>query len=298
MKFLPVELMLMALPYALASSGSFNVLQYNVAGLPSLINDNGIVGGKTNAATQIGTKFAQYAFDIIHTQEDFHYHKTLYAADNHPYRTLSSGDIPFGSGLNTLSNFNWLSFRRISWDRCGFNSGDCFTAKGFTYMRMTVAPGVNMDIYNVHADAGDTNGDYSARSDNLHQLADYINDNSADQAVIVFGDLNTLYSRERAAAALQEQTGLVDAWVQIKQGGVIPTDLPECGVPAHALCESLDTVLYKSGAAVRLNATSWDYVTDMFMQDDGNLLSDHNPVLVDFDWSTTSSSSTKEDLRR
>jgi hypothetical protein len=45
--------------------------------------------------------------------KDFNYHATLYANDNHTFRTATSGGVPFGSGLNTLSNFDWLDFTRI-----------------------------------------------------------------------------------------------------------------------------------------------------------------------------------------
>lgn len=41
---------------------------------------------------------------------------------------------------------------------------------------------------------------------------------------------------------------------------------------------------YRSGGSVTLTATSFDYIPEDFLQPDGNVLSDHNPVHVDFDW--------------
>jgi endonuclease/exonuclease/phosphatase (EEP) superfamily protein YafD len=38
---------------------------------------------------------------------------------------------------------------------------------------------------------------------------------------------------------------------------------------------------------VSLQATSFRYPNDIFIQDDGNKLSDHNPVLVEFSWSSS-----------
>jgi hypothetical protein len=34
------------------------------------------------------------------------------------------------------------------------SSADCLTPKGFTFMRLQVAPGFSLDAYNLHADAG------------------------------------------------------------------------------------------------------------------------------------------------
>jgi hypothetical protein len=79
--------------------------------------------------------------------------------------------VPFGSGLNTLSNYNWSEFKRITWDDCSNNSKeDCLTPKGFTFMRWNPAPGLYIDVYNVHADAGTTDGDYKSRASNINQV--------------------------------------------------------------------------------------------------------------------------------
>jgi hypothetical protein len=59
---------------AAATSGDFNVLSFNVAGLPSILNDNSVPGDKATNAGTIGTLFAEYDYDVIHVQEDFAYH--------------------------------------------------------------------------------------------------------------------------------------------------------------------------------------------------------------------------------
>ena len=86
--------------------------------------------------------------------KDFNYHAYIYETDNHPYRTATSGGVPFGSGLNTVANFDWTTFNRIKWDACNLNSGDCLTPKGFSFMRLQLAEGIEVDLYNLHADAG------------------------------------------------------------------------------------------------------------------------------------------------
>lgn len=52
-----------------ATSGEFSVLSMNVAGLPAIFNSNDVPGDKATNAGSIGTKFAEYGYDIIHVQE-------------------------------------------------------------------------------------------------------------------------------------------------------------------------------------------------------------------------------------
>lgn len=100
------------------SSGTFNALTFNVAGLPAILNDNGVPGDKTANTARIGQLFTQYNISLIQVQEDFNYHATLYANDKHPYRTATSGGVPFGSGLNTLSNYEFTGLDRVKWNTC------------------------------------------------------------------------------------------------------------------------------------------------------------------------------------
>lgn len=140
---------------ASASSDDFTILSFNVAGLPQILQSNDVPGDKTTNTATIGQDFAKYNFSVIHVQEDFNYHATLYANDNHPYRTATSGGAGIGSGLNTLSNFDWVDFERVKWDTCSDASeNDCLTPKGFTFMRVRIDEGVYVDFYNLHADAG------------------------------------------------------------------------------------------------------------------------------------------------
>ncbi|KAH7328240.1 Endonuclease/exonuclease/phosphatase [Stachybotrys elegans] len=274
---------------ALAATGEFDVLTMNVAGLPDVLQGNDIPGDKATNSQLIGSKFAQYGYDIIHVQEDFNYHAHIYATDNHPERTPTSGGVPFGSGLNTLSNFPWTAYRRIKWNRCSLIDGaDCLTPKGFTFMRVQIAPDVVVDAYNVHADAGTTNADLEARRANMQQVSDYIRDNSAGNAVLIFGDTNTRYSRTGDNTRIfRSNNGMTDAWVELVRGGVEPTEESLCSNPSTTnWCEIVDKVFYRSGDRVKLQALSFDYESHKFLQPDGNILSDHNPIRVNFRWTT------------
>ncbi len=84
---------------AAAEGGAFSVLTYNVAGLPDLISS----GNPAANTPRIGELVNGY--DIVHVQEDFNYHAALYATDNHQFATSTSGGVPFGSGLNTMSSY-------------------------------------------------------------------------------------------------------------------------------------------------------------------------------------------------
>ncbi|MFJ9899542.1 jacalin-like lectin [Streptomyces sp. NPDC091280] len=279
-----------ATPAAAATSGSFSVLTYNVAGLPSSLSSASTP--RDTSTTAIGTRIAPY--DIVNVQEDFNYHAYLYSTDTHPYRTATSGGAGIGSGLNTVSNYAWDGddFERVHWNSCQIDSGDCLTPKGFTFMRERLSEGVYVDFYNLHTNAGTNDGDEASRADNLSQLTTFISTHSAGNAVVVMGDTNTRYTRSAdTIAEFGAANGLTDAWVQLVRGGVAPakgSDALVCdqsGATVPNTCEVVDKVLYRSSRLVTLNATSYNNEHAKFLTDDGLMLSDHDPITVGFTWS-------------
>ncbi|KAK0120133.1 hypothetical protein ONS95_011541 [Cadophora gregata] len=276
---------------AAATSGDFNVLTMNVAGLPAILNGNDVPGDKTTNSLLIGTLFAKYDYDIIHVQEDFNYHASVYSTDDHPFRTATSGGVPFGSGLNTLSNFDWINFSRKKWNVCSdASSADCLTPKGFTFMRAQISEGVYIDTYNLHADAGTEPGDLTARAANLQEVSDYINVWSVGNAVLVFGDTNSRYTRTADIPnVFAKNNGMTDVFVQLTRGGVIPTVETLCANPSlNNTCETVDKVFYRGSRQLTLQATNFNYESSKFVQADGNVLSDHNPILVNYTWTASS----------
>lgn len=276
-----------------ATTGTFDAMTFNVAGLPAFLNGNDVPGDKTANTARIGQLFAQYDTDIIHVQEDFNYHATLYANDDHPYRTATSGGVPFGDGLNTLSNFDWVDFERTKWATCSDASGsDCLTPKGFTFMRMKVSEGVWVDVYNLHADAGTETADNAARAANLRQVSQQITNNSAGNSVLVFGDTNSRYSRaDDIPRVFSTDNGMTDAWVQLAKGGTAPaagSDALLCDNPsATTSCEIVDKLWYRGSPSLTLTATKFQYAGSQYLQTNGSVLSDHDPVLVDFKWTVS-----------
>jgi hypothetical protein len=158
-------------------------------------------------------------------QEDFNHHAHLYATDNHVYRTPTSGGVPFGRGLNTLSHHSYDGddFERVGWDTSDSGSGNCLTPKGFTFMRVRPAEGVWIDVYNVHTDAGSEPGDLAARAGSLGQLTAFIQTRSAGNAMVVMGDTSTRYTRTGdTIAEVAATNGITDTWVQLVRGGSAP----------------------------------------------------------------------------
>ncbi|KAK7609831.1 endonuclease/Exonuclease/phosphatase [Phyllosticta paracitricarpa] len=295
--FRPSRLALLAVAASVAgvaADGTFNVVSFNVAGLPEILQNNGESGDKTKNTALIGQKFADQGYDLIHVQEDFNYHATLYEYDNHAYRTATSGGAAIGSGLNSLSNYDWRDFTRVKWDECSNASGaDCLTPKGFTYMRWRLAEGVYVDAYNLHADAGTEDADETARNANIAQVSAYIDSTSPDAAVLVFGDTNCRYTRTSDNIDLfSSANNLTDVWVQLELDGVRPTVEDVCANPAQsATCEVVDKIFYRPSPLVLLTPTSFAYMAELFLSDPANsssTLSDHNPLRADFAWAASS----------
>ncbi|WP_128374692.1 jacalin-like lectin [Streptomyces cavernae] len=275
---------------AAADSGTFSVLTYNVAGLPEAISS--APTPRESATPEIGRRIAPY--DIVNVQEDFNYHAYLYSTDTHPYRTATSGGAAIGSGLNTVSDYAWDGddFERVRWKDCQFDSGDCLTPKGFTFMREQLAEGVYVDVYNLHTNAGVSEGDLAARAANLAQLTAFMKTHSAGNAVVVMGDTNTRYTRSGdTIAEFAAANGLTDPWVQLIRGGVAPAKgsatlgCDQSGPTVPNTCEVVDKVLYRGSKLVTLNATSYNNEHSKFLTSDGLMLSDHDPIAVGFNWS-------------
>ncbi|CAZ83479.1 unnamed protein product [Tuber melanosporum] len=297
-----------------ASSGSLRTLLYNVAGLPGTplplspifpssssffrltISELLSSSRPSRNTPYISQRLANY--DLINVQEDFNYHAALYASDAHPHRTPTSGGVPFGDGLNTLSNFPFMDFTRIGWTDCFINSGDCLTPKGFTFMRVQLDPHVWVDVYNLHTDAGSQSEDRKARRENVAQIVKHINTFSAGMPVVIMGDTNMRYTTiSDSARALVSGAAATDAWVQTWKGGVAPAEdgvALSCPFPfpstvtdqaTLSACETVDKILYRSSPVLTLNATGMTNEHRVFVHpttDDP--LSDHYPLSATLEW--------------
>ncbi|GAA4182566.1 endonuclease/exonuclease/phosphatase family protein [Sphingobacterium ginsenosidimutans] len=266
------------------SSGFFSVLTYNVAGLPGFISS--AITGRSRSIAEIGKKINP--FDIVNVQEDFNYNNSLYLGGNqHPYRTKPKGRVPFGDGLNTLSRFPMSDVIRVPWKKR--TGADFLTPKGFTLVKVEIVAGIWLDVYNVHANAQNSRRASSARRDNLNQLRDYIGENSSDNALIVMGDFNAHYSfGDDNLHDFMESTTLVDSWVELQNGGLVP-EAKHAFKPPHMLSignqnESIDKILYRSNGHVNLAARDYNIENNLFTNLRGLPLSDHYALAANFNW--------------
>jgi endonuclease/exonuclease/phosphatase (EEP) superfamily protein YafD len=133
--------------------------------------------------------------------------------------------------------------------------------------RHELAQGVFVDVSDVHLDAGNASGDVRAREAQLVQLSQAIVRHSAQQAVIVAGDTNIHSGRRELLRPFEERTGSSEACESL-----------HCAEPRR-----VDRVFFRGAPKLALDAVSWKTDT-RFVDDDGNALSDHLAVAVEFEW--------------
>jgi endonuclease/exonuclease/phosphatase family metal-dependent hydrolase len=271
-------------------SGELNALSYNVAGLPQ-----GLSGSDPEINTPlIGPLLNGY--DLTLLQETWKtpdpnplaplrvYHEILEAGALHPFRSIAApqplNTNPFrpsailADGLNRFSNFPFGEEIRTPWATCVPSAADCLALKGFTVARTTLAPGVVVDIYDLHMEAGSDPEDDVARDQGITQLVESMNGYSAGMPVIVGGDFNLHTNTEPDGsqyARLLSEAGLTDACAA--------TGCPQPG--------RIDKFAYRSGGAVTLEALSYRFATDVFVRNGNVPLSDHEALNVRFGWTVT-----------
>jgi hypothetical protein len=223
------------------------------------------------------------------------------------FRRAPTGPPLIADGLNRLSDFPFGPIDRQMWEACfgefslaavnaiadatgldavieeaGLSetlddgSADCGAQKGFEFARVTFAKGVEVDVYNLHADAGGDPRDQAARVANFAQLADYIKKTSAGRAVIVGGDTNlhTEVDSEREVdvevwQTFRQATGLVDVCTAL-----------DCGADFGAI----DKFAFRSSKHVKLAPLSAKVDREKFTRADGEPMSDHDPLALRFRW--------------
>ena len=257
----------------LVNSGTFEALTYNVAGLPEGISSS----SPTDFIPQISPLLNPY--DLVLVQEDFVYHRDLSREANHPFQSNPKDPDAklIADGLNRFSNFEFETLERRQWTMCygdmtgGSVTGaaDCMAEKGFSVARTTLAPGIIVDVYNHHAEAGGGEEDAEARAAGYAQLTEFIQTYSAGNAILIGGDTNL----DRFGVwdgpimtAFESDNAITDA-----------CHFLECGT------ESIDRFFFRNSDSVKLTPTSWRFA-DEFITEEGDHLSDHYAVHVGFQW--------------
>ena len=94
------------------------------------------------------------------------------------------------SAINRFSNFPFDEEIRVPWNTCVESAADCLALKGFSVARTTFAPGVIVDVYDLHMEAGGDPADDVARDQGITQLVQSMTTYSAGRPIIVGGDFN------------------------------------------------------------------------------------------------------------
>ncbi len=255
-----------------AQKGFFSLMSYNIAGLPWVVSSSDPVENTPHIGPLLND------FDIVLLQEDFWYHELLLPGIHLPHRTMPQDADPsvfdLHDGLNRFSEFSFEHFSRTMWKECyGYltDSCDCLARKGFTSALMHLDKGVDILVYNVHFDAGESEGDVEARRKQFLQLEKDINANVGDYALVVAGDVNIVVEDQRDIdnyQAFLDRMGLQDT----------------CAKVDSLICKALfDRVLIKASSALDLSLHSFE-LPRQFVDKTNIGLSDHLPISVVLDW--------------
>lgn len=288
-------LSLFSVTVAAEESYTLKIISYNVAGLPVDID-------VPLKQSDIGEYINSKDYDIAAVQEDFSFHTYLdEAITTYPYKTVHTGSIPWGDGLNIYSKTKIYNESRTTWDSLSgvFDGGsDELTPKGFLYTVIELEGGVYLDFYVIHCDAYGDSGSVEARKDNFRQLAEHINSRTADRPVMVVGDFNAFLhlheTNPNSDTGLMKHlitgAGLKDGWVECHNGGDYHdfsyyTD--KYGKGYESTCgvwDSIERVAYKDGGGVHLDINTLTY--DSISTDLGDL-SDHPALNLEFTYTKT-----------
>ncbi len=248
------------------ASGEVLLLTYNVAGLPQGIS-------KSNPATNIPLISPKLnAYDLVVVQEDFNYQDQLRKDVELPHQSVpqktATTKSTFGDGLNRFSRFAFKEHQRAPFAKC--YGADCLAAKGISVALHELAPGVEVDIYNLHLEAGSKADDEAARAEHVDVLLKSITSRSVGRALIVAGDFNL--KRKDGAHDLKMLDRLA------KEGGLLQAcDVLKCGD------DRVDRVFFRSSDSLTFTALSRK-VDETFRDSKGEELSDHEPLVVKLGW--------------
>jgi hypothetical protein len=230
-------------------------------------------------------------YDLVVVQEDWLtpdpnpftgievYHELLAKDATHPYQSVPA-PLPLANdprrpealmsdGLNTFSNFPFGELTRVAWEGCF----------GFTHARHVLGDGVEVDIYNLHGEAGGTATDQQLSEADFLQLADFVNATSAGRAVIVGGDTN-LHTHDGHADGTGNQDFVI--WETFKSATGL-TDVCDVIDPCD---QGIDKAFFRNNGQITITPESHNYARDKFRRSDGADLSDHPPLVVEFSWAS------------
>jgi len=279
----------------------FVVCTYNVQGRPVLDD--------TKAKfPEIGQRLSP--FDIVGLQECFVDDDLIFIHSDFPTMvydgTLRSPFKLVGSGLANLGRFPVIEAIGMHYSSKGeFQNRPA--SKGILLTRHDIG-GHTVDVYNTHMEAGGSDAAMEARRVQVKELAAFVHENSPPAHSVIFvGDFNMSPLREHHLDAAREEgydppesginfrlvgfqrmmdglgEGFRDASDEI-HGTPGPYSEKNQDAPwwRRRGREDIDRILFRAGEGVTLEPLEWEKHIEDFRADDGELLSDHDPISVRF----------------
>lgn len=228
-----------------AVRGRFTCAALNVDGLPTSINTG---GPGADGTAQLGSIMNRLGYDFIAVSEDFEYHDELAGAMSDYNLGTYRGSVWNAVGKNDTDGLGFF------WKKEGitatgetivefnesygglFDGANELIAKGFRHYVVTVASGVEVDVYITHMNTFGNNSTNTeddpyvhAQLSQLRQLRDYVVERAKTnkRPAIIMGDTNMRYTRHQIVDNLitpvtNEGLQIVDPWVALHRGGVYP----------------------------------------------------------------------------
>ncbi len=268
-----------------------SVLSYNVNGLFSLLTQD----DPRDRSPAIG--WMAHKYDVVLLQEDFEYHDIIASQIEGSMAFQGNGmrldprliaaklitlpfwlllphfSPPYGSGLTVfvreyLPVPQEVTVREYS-DCHGWfgDNGDCWSTKGFIRVRIRMSNGAEIDVYQTHLDAGSSEGSTATRASQMGELAQAIEELSADRAILVAGDFNLAFYRpgdRELILKFRERLGLRDTGAG----------------PQLPWWRERDYILYRDGSETTLTVLGAGEALEFVAQ--SRALSDHAALFVRF----------------
>lgn len=314
-------------------TGTFTCATYNVDGLKDIsyivgsINSDGpgsdgtkLMGGKINS---------EYKWDFFGVSENFHYNTELTNALSSYSHGTWRGDVTSTSGNKNTDGlgFFWktdgITVTGESWTKFTESAGgltegaNTLISKGYRYYLVTLANGVEIDVYITHMNTYGTGARKEAQHAQLTQIADAILANNNGRPIIFMGDTNLRYTRHEILSRLinringTEGWSINDPWIDYmwdgdyegvsNHGKSIMAYGPNSNTNAetddfgpdgngygYQKGEIVDKVFYINRTTNKVQIKANGYLVDeSFGTIDGTAFGDHYPVVIEFNYTAT-----------
>ena len=304
----------------------FVAASMNVDGMPKTIRIAGVYNYTLNpdakesaGATAIGRKLVNMGYDFIGVSEDFNYNTeimneigSIYDQGTHrgkieatlsAYSRIISQTSPVFNidGLNFFWNKDRATATNERWVRWNAHYGytsdgaDGLIDKGYRFYTITLTDNTKIDVYTLHMDAEDSEGDNLARESQMNQLVDAILASNNGNPILIIGDTNCRYTRDRVKTILIDRINadsrftIKDAWIEHARDGIYPVyggNSIMASNEGYRKGEVVDKIFYINNTESDIQIQAETYLQDLsFINDDGEPLADHWPCVIEFSYS-------------